>query len=257
MPDDNNVSGVRHPVKRRSYSRILKGFLFFIICSAILGVILYSPIFVLREVQVNGNQYVAKEEIAKVAGIYYGEPMFRLETNEVAKRLLQDLRFEDVVVRRNLPSTLDITVKERRPVATVACEYGYLDIDRTGKVIDSYRTLKNMPIPMLTGIDVRDMYIGDDVGDDRVKGAISFLQNLDESSLNQISEISLVTDDYMVAYTTQSIPIRLGGMERIEEKAKLTEDFLNDLNLNPHPVEYVDFNYTTPIIKLGNRGENK
>lgn len=251
MPNDNDKRGEQPISRKRGKSRLFKGFLFFIICSGILGIVVYSPIFVLREVQVNGNRYVTKDEITDVAGIYYGEPLFRLETDEVAKRLLQDLRFEDVVVRRRLPNILDITIKERRPVATMACEYGYIDIDRHGKVIDSYRTLKNMPIPMLTGVDVRDVYIGDDVMDESVKNAVTFMQYLDEASLNQISEISIVSPDYMIAYTTQSIPIRLGSAERIEEKARLTEDFLRDLNLNPHPVEYVDFNYTTPFIKLG------
>ena len=251
MPKDNDGIGERPEHRRRSTSRLFKGFLFFVICSGILGIIVYSPIFVLREVQVSGNRYVSKEAVTEIAGVYYGEPMFRLETDEVAKRLLKDLRFEDVVVRRRLPNILDITVKERMPVATMACEYGYIDIDRQGKVLDSYRTLKNMPIPMLTGVEARDVYIGDSVTDESVKNAVNFLQHLDEASINQISEVSIVTPDYMIAYTTQSIPIRLGNAERIEEKARLTEDFLRDLNQNPYPVEYVDFNYTTPFIKLG------
>ena len=59
-------------------------------------------------------------------------------------------------------------------------------------------------------------------------------------------------EDYVVAYTNTSkaVQIRLGKLERLEEKARLTEDFLQDLELNPHRVEYVDFNYTAPFIKL-------
>jgi len=234
----------------RSPRRLLKGLLFFIVCSSIVGIVVYSPLFVLREIHVNGSRYLSREDVLKIAGIYQGEPLFKLETDEVTKRLLQDLRIEEAAVRRHLPSTLDITLKERLPVATVACEYGYLDIDRQGKVIDSYRTLKNMPIPMVTGIYVRDLYIGDDVKDETVKGILRFLQQLDEASLNQISEVAIVAPDYLVAYTTKSIPIRLGSMDRMEEKAKLTEEFLKDLSSTPHTVEYVDFNYTTPFIKF-------
>ncbi len=135
-------------------------------------------------------------------------------------------------------------------MATVACEYGYLDIDRRGKVIDSYRSLKNMSIPMITGIQVRDSYIGDDVKNGMVEEILYYLQQLDESSLNQISEIAIVKENYIVAYTTQSVQIRLGGLERLEEKARLTETFLQDLSNNPYAVEYVDFNYETPFIKL-------
>ena len=237
-------------IKRRSPRRILKGFLFIVICTAIVGILVYSPIFVLRHVQVDGAVYLKKEELVRISGIYMGEPLFQLETDQVTKRLLQDLRIEEALVRRQLPSTLEITIKERMPVATVACEYGYLDIDRQGKVIDSYRTLKNMPIPMITGVQVRDLYIGDDVEDEMVKKILSCLQQLDDASLNQLSEISITGPDYLVAYTTNSVQIRLGKLERMEEKARLTQDFLKDLATNPYQVEYVDFNYTTPFIKL-------
>ncbi|MBR6905426.1 MAG: FtsQ-type POTRA domain-containing protein [Selenomonadaceae bacterium] len=237
-------------IKRRSPRRILKGFLFIVICTAIVGILVYSPIFVLRHVQVDGAVYLKKEELVRISGIYMGEPLFQLETDQVTKRLLQDLRIEEALVRRQLPSTLEITIKERMPVATVACEYGYLDIDRQGKVIDSYRTLKNMPIPMITGVQVRDLYIGDDVEDEMVKKILSFLQQLDDASLNQLSEIAITGPDYLVAYTTNSVQIRLGKLERMEEKARLTQDFLKDLATNPYQVEYVDFNYTTPFIKL-------
>lgn len=237
-------------IKRRSPRRILKGFLFIVICTTIVGVLVYSPIFVLRHVQVDGAVYLKKEELVRISGIYMGEPLFQLETDQVTKRLLQDLRIEEALVRRQLPSTLEITIKERMPVATVACEYGYLDIDRQGKVIDSYRTLKNMPIPMITGVQVRDLYIGDDVKDEMVKKILSFLQQLDDASLNQLSEIAITGPDYLVAYTTNSVQIRLGKLERMEEKARLTQDFLKDLATNPYQVEYVDFNYTTPFIKL-------
>ena len=237
-------------IKRRSPRRILKGFLFIVICTAIVGILVYSPIFVLRHVQVDGAVYLKKEELVRISGIYMGEPLFQLETDQVTKRLLQDLRIEEALVRRQLPSTLEITIKERMPVATVACEYGYLDIDRQGKVIDSYRTLKNMPIPMITGVQVRDLYIGDDVEDEMVKKILSFLQQLDDVSLNQLSEIAITGPDYLVAYTTNSVQIRLGILERMEEKARLTQDFLKDLATNPYQVEYVDFNYTTPFIKL-------
>ena len=244
-PDEAGRTG-----PHRSFRRLRKGILFFLICSGIVGIVVYSPIFVLREIHVTGSRYLSEQEIARIAGVYMGEPLFRLETDEVTKRLMQYLRIEEATVRRSLPGGLDFTIRERTPVATVACEYGYLDIDRRGKVIDSYRTLKNMPIPMITGVAVRDLYIGDDVDDATVKEILYFLQQLDEASLNQISEVAITGENYLVAYTTKSVPIRLGALERLDEKAMLTEDFLQDLDSNPHQVEYVDFNYTRPIIKF-------
>ena len=159
---------------------------------------------------------------------------------------------EEVTVKRELPFTLEVEIKERKPVATIVCDYGYLDLDRQGKVIDSYKTLKLMQIPMITGAPMRDLYIGDDVTDEMVKKILFFLQQLNEASLNKLSEIAIIGPEYVVAYTNtaKAVQIRLGKLERLEEKAQLTEDFLQDLELNPHKVEYVDFNYTAPFIKL-------
>ena len=176
--------------------------------------------------------------------------MFQLQTDVVTKRLMQDLRIEEAIVRRSLPDKLDMIIKERKPVATVACDYGYLDMDRQGKVIDGYRALKTMAIPMITGVTLHDAYIGDDVENETVKKILYFLQQLDEESLNQISEIAITGPDYLVAYTTGSVQIRLGSLERLDEKAKLTMTFLEDLKTSKYPIEYVDFNYSSPFIKL-------
>ena len=216
-------------------------------------VFVYVPLFTLKEVKLINATYLTKEDIMKVGGIYLGEPLFQLETDVVAKRLQQDLRIEEVKVKRELPSTLEVEIKERKPLATITCDYGYLDLDKQGKVIDSYKTLKMMPIPMITGALARDLYIGDDVTDEMVKKILFYLQQMTESSLNKLSEIAVIGPDYVVAYTNVSnkaVQIRIGKLERLEEKAKLTEDFLQDLELNPHAVEYVDFNYTAPFIKL-------
>lgn len=236
--------------KKRSHRRIKKGLLFILICAAVIGIVVYSPIFTVREIAVSGNNYLTKNDIAKISGVYLGEPLFQMDTVLVTKRLMKDLRIEEASVRRSLPATLSISIKERAPMATIASDYGYLDLDRQGKVIDSYLTLKKMPIPMITGMTLHDMYIGDDTDDKLIKNILFFLQQLDANALNQISEIAIISPDYIVAYTTKSVQIRLGKLERLEEKAKLTEDFLDDLSENNRPIEFIDFNYTAPFVKL-------
>ena len=238
--------------RRRSGRRIFKGFVFLLICGAILGVIVYVPIFSLAQVKLVGAEKITVDDVLKISDIYIGEPLFKLETNTIASRLTKDVRVEEVSVRRILPNTLEVTLKERRPLATIVCNYGYLDLDRHGKILDSYKDLREMKIPMITGASVSDMYIGDDVEDEMVKKILEFLQKLDAASLNKISEVAIVSADYIVAYTAteRAVQIRIGKLERLDEKAKLTDNFLKDLETNPNPVEYIDFNYTAPFIKL-------
>lgn len=223
-----------------------------LISGLILGFVVYVPLFTLQEVKIIGATYITEEDVLKIGNIYMGEPLFQLETDSVASRLSQDLRIEEVSVRRSLPNALEVTIKERRPIATISCDYGYLDMDKSGKILDSYKTLKAMPIPIIMGATVKDKYIGDEVEDPLVKKILEFLQKMDAESLNKISEVAIVSADYIVAYTNteRSVQIRIGKLERLDEKARLTEDFLKDLANNPNPIEYVDFNYTAPFIKL-------
>lgn len=238
--------------QRRSGKRLVKGIMFLIICSVTLGAVVYFPIFTLQEIKLIGAKHLTEEDILKVGDIYINEPLFHLETDKVAGRLLKDVRVEDVTIRRDLPHTLEVTVVEREPIATMVCNYGYLDLDKHGKILDSYKKLRAMEIPMITGAVVKDLYIGDDVEDQLVLKILEFLQMLDTASLNKISEVAIVAENYIVAYTNteRAVQIRIGALERLEEKARLTKDFLRDLDTNPNAVEYVDFNYTAPFIKL-------
>ena len=238
--------------KRRSTRRLFKGIIILILTAVIISVFVYTPFFTLRDIKLIGATYLTKDDIIKIGNVYYGEPLFQLETDDITKRLINDLRIEEVTVKRDLPNTLEVTLKERKPVATIACDYGFLDLDRNGTVIDSYKNLKSMPIPVIAGAVAKDLYIGDTVTDEMVQKILFFLQQLNETSLNKLSEIAITGPDYVVAYTNMSraVQIRIGKLERLEEKARLTEDFLQDLELNPHRVEYVDFNYTAPFIKL-------
>lgn len=237
---------------RRSGRRLFKGIVFLLIVGAILGFFVYVPFFTLKEVKLIGAERLTVEDILKVGNIYIGEPIFQLETNDITTRLSNDLRIESVTVRRIVPNTLEVTLKERKPLATIVCDYGYLDLDKSGKIIDSYKNLREMKIPMITGAQAQDKYIGDEIDDNLVKKILEFLQKLAPESLNKLSEVAIVAADYVVAYTDteQAVQIRIGKMERLDEKAHLVDDFLRDLDNNPHEVEYVDFNYTAPFIKL-------
>ena len=238
--------------RKRNVGRLFRGIIFLVVSAAVLGFFVYVPFFTLNEIRLDGAKYLTQEDILRIGDIYMGEQLFRLETDVVQSRLSKDLRIEEVSVRRKLPHTLEIKIKERRPLATIACDYGYLDLDTNGIVIDSYKTIKTMQIPMITGATLQDLYIGDEIDDELVKKILDFLKRLNEDTLNRLSEIAIVEADYIVMYsaTERPVQIRIGKLERLDEKARLTEDFLRDLETNPHPVEYVDFNYTAPFIKL-------
>lgn len=236
-----------------SSRRILRGAFYLLCASGIIAVLVYSPLFTFQQLIVHGNVHLDENELCEIARIHYGQRLFELKTDEMTTNLLRDLRIESAVVRRQLPHKIEMDIVERIPVATVACDYGYLDFDRQGKVIASYRSLKGADIPIITGVKLRDLYIGDDNNDPQVAQAISFLARIDPADIGEISEVSLRNPDAVVAYTKTALPIRLGQLTGIPDKAALTQDFLRDQKTTRHTVEYVDFSYDAPFIKLADK----
>ena len=236
-----------------SSRRILRGAFYLLCASGIIAVLVYSPLFTFQQLVVHGNVHLDANELCEIARIHYGQRLFELKTDEMTTNLLRDLRIESAVVRRQLPHKIEMDIVERIPVATVACDYGYLDFDRQGKVIASYRSLKGADIPIITGVKLRDLYIGDDNNDPQVAQAISFLARIDPADIGEISEVSLRNPDAVVAYTKTALPIRLGQRMGIPDKAALTQDFLRDQKTTRHTVEYVDFSYDAPFIKLADK----
>ena len=195
-----------------SSRRILRGAFYLLCASGIIAVLVYSPLFTFQQLVVHGNVHLDENELCEIARIHYGQRLFELKTDEMTTNLLRDLRIESAVVRRQLPHKIEMDIVERIPVATVACDYGYLDFDRQGKVIASYRSLKGADIPIITGVKLRDLYIGDDNNDPQVAQAISFLARIDPADIGEISEVSLRNPDAVVAYTKTALPIRLGQL---------------------------------------------
>ena len=236
-----------------SSRRILRGAFYLLCASGIIAVLVYSPLFTFQQLVVHGNVHLDENELCEIARIHYGQRLFELKTDEMTTNLLRDLRIESAVVRRQLPHKIEMDIVELIPVATVACDYGYLDFDRQGKVIASYRSLKGADIPIITGVKLRDLYIGDDNNDPQVAQVISFLARIDPADIGEISEVSIKKPDAVVAYTKTALPIRLGQLTGIPDKAALTQDFLRDQKTTRHTVEYVDFSYDAPFIKLADK----
>ena len=88
--------------KKRSTKRLKHGLILLTVTAVLIGLFVYVPFFTLHEIKLIGATYLTRDDIMRVANIYYGEPLFELETDEVSKRLLNDLRIEEVKVKRNL-----------------------------------------------------------------------------------------------------------------------------------------------------------
>lgn len=230
---------------------IMKFLLILLILTFAGATLAFSPIFRVSKITIKGNSHVTSEEICRIADISTGVNMFSIQTDVISKRMLKDVRIEQVNIRRVFPGEIDIDVVERQPIVCVEGKYGYMALDRSGTVIELHKNLTQMPIPLLTGVYVEPrLYIGDKIDYDIVQGVLAFVSALDADSVSRISEINVSNPEKIVMYTTDAVQLRIGNLDMIEKKAEITRSFMEELKVAKHPIEYIDINFSSPFIKF-------
>lgn len=241
-------------IRHRKRSRwFFEWVLFF---TAILSVVVWQcysrPIYpFLQTVTVVGNQKIANEEIHQMAGYSSNQgSLWFWDAKGFFDTLRDDLRVVDVSTVYEWPASLTIHIKERRSLAYLASRHGFLDIDATGTVTAISRNIKNMDAPIITGFKAGRVYPGNRIGEPGVHGALEYLLALNKETRDKISEVNLHPKTGVTIITLDNIKIRLGDMERIKEKARLTQDILQEVIAKGVPVESIDLAHEKPILRF-------
>ena len=244
---------IRKVIKKRKKHKKNKKFkvLFYLIIFIIIIVVslLFLPI-PFGNLTVTGNDIIKTEDIFFEAEIKKPINIFQIRTSNVEKRLLNDIRIEEVDVSRQFPFTINIKVKERKPLVIVQGEFCYAILDKTGLVIETETSLKKANYPMITGKKWGNLLLGDTVSESDVLLALKFINSLSEDGVKLFSEINIGNKDNIIAYTRSGIAVKLGNGKNIVDQAKLAENMVGDISSRQLSVEYIDANTSSPFIKL-------
>jgi cell division protein FtsQ len=121
--------------RKKRKKKIIVFVVFFGIIVTLLGVAC-SPIFSIKNVEIVGNDHVSETEIRNLLNIKEGDNLFLTFNFVVRKRLEPNAYIKDVNVRRKLPDTLTVEVKERKIEFVFAKEDTYYFFDKDGKFLE-------------------------------------------------------------------------------------------------------------------------
>jgi cell division protein FtsQ len=80
----------------------------------------YTPLFHLRDVQVEGAREVSRDRVLALAGVGPGTNVFHLDADAIERALVADPWIASATVERHLPGDVVIRIQERAPVARSA-----------------------------------------------------------------------------------------------------------------------------------------
>lgn len=135
----------RHWQQRR---RVVVPLVVVAVVLAAVWVVVFSPLLGVRSIVVRGADGPMAAQVQRAAGIAQGTPLVRLDTGSVARRIEQIPAIRSADVSTSFPSTVTITVVERRPV-------GWLKIGNRDVLVDGtgarFRSVSRRPahLPLL------------------------------------------------------------------------------------------------------------
>lgn len=193
---------------------------------------------------------LTEKEIMVTAGINEPVNILQINADKVEKRLAKDLRIEKATVTYEFPLTLHMQIAARPTVAIVMTQFGYASLDKNNQVIRLSEGVTEAKVPIISGIRLGNILLGDEIQNQGIKNAIIFLKSLSAKGLAELSELNVGDPNAMVAYTVEGMPLRIGDGTELPEKAKLAEDMIKDVKARNIDVLYLDVNVAAPFIKM-------
>lgn len=137
-------------------------------------------------IDVRGQRFLSEGEVIQLLGPSLGENILGLELEQLKLKLRASPWVADATVKRTLPDTLHVEIRERVPVALAAADRLYL-MDGDGTLIDIYgpRTA-SFDLPIVRGLPAAD----GDARRDRAQRAGTLLRDLGELA-SEISEVQV------------------------------------------------------------------
>lgn len=109
---------------------------------------------VVQHLVVDGNHHISPGEVAALLEGIRGERMLTIDIEAWRRRLLGSPWVADVTVRRRLPGTVNVTIREREPIGIGRLGTEVFLIDRHGAIIDAYGPkYAELDLPIVTGLE--------------------------------------------------------------------------------------------------------
>lgn len=206
-----------------------------------------SSFFALTNIEVKGIKRLSLTDVKTQTGLRKGMNLFQVDLEQVKKRLLAYPLVEEVKVKRLLPHTILITLKEREPCALLLVKDCFLVLDKKGFCIDKVTFLNSYHLPIITGFRPASTNLGEGVGSKPALEVV--LRALEGNHQTSFSEINFADSNNLVSYSRKGIPILLGGSENLSEKFQLAASLIGSLK-DEENVEYLDLRVVeAPAIK--------
>jgi cell division septal protein FtsQ len=200
-------------------------------------------------IAVRGNERLSTGEVLVLLEGLRGQHVLAVRLDEWQRRVLSSPWVGHATLRRVLPSTVEVAIRERQPMAIGRLGRDLYLIDAEGRVIDEYGpTYMQFDLPIVDGLGGTPSG-GEAVDEDRVELARRLLGSIEHAPalMRRVSQINVSnTRDAVVLLADDTTRVHLGD-DQFAERLQSYVDLASALHERVGSMEYVDVRFDSHI----------
>lgn len=203
---------------------------------ALVGLVVYSAVFRVRSIYVEGARNIPVQEVIRLSGITEGMNTFAIDDNAVERGIESNRYLSFVCVDKQLPDKVVLQVKERTQAAAVKyCGILYI-LDNRGMILEE--AVENLEawdhLVAVEGLGIKSCRVGETIGLHHVEQMKIYTELMVElkvmGALDDVKELDLTNVDNLFLVSRDGYSVRMGNAEKLHAKLRsmlLTRDHLN------------------------------
>jgi cell division septal protein FtsQ len=210
------------------------------------GLVAGSGSLRVAHVTVTGNQRLSTGEVLSLLDGLRGQHILGLELGEWQQRLQSSAWVEEATLRRVLPATIEVRVRERQPMAIGRVANTLYLVDAHGVVVDEYGpTYADLDLPMVDGLGTAGRGKGGAMDESRVALAGRVIAAL-SARPDLLDKVSLIdfsnAHDAVVMLEGDTALLRLGE-DAFADRLQQYLDLGDALRERVAVIDYVDLRF--------------
>ena len=186
--------------------------------------ILTTPMFNIKNININGIEYLTEEQILSLSELNKNENIFKNSKSKISEKIKQNPYVESVIIKRALPDTLNINIKERKRSYMLNFVNGYVYIDTQGYILEISE--EKLEVPIISGYKTQEEKIVEgnrlEIEDlENLNNVLKITKSLEEIEIskNIITNIDISNkEDYTVYIESEKKMIHFGDISNLNNK---------------------------------------
>lgn len=233
MPEKKNITESKDSaINEKKFN---KKHIFAIICTlvAVLFVSLFTPLYSISKIMVEGNSAIASDVLIRASGIEYGDSFFEVSIRESTEKLSKVAYVDTVKVKRVFPDKIKIVVKESSESVYLSFAGNYIGIDYRGKILDVKQQMADVQKPVVYGVNIHNFTIGsfaDIEYEDKKHLLFELISAIDEENLgDSIYNIDITDIENIFLVLRNNITVKYGDYNSIRYKTAYLKTVLPEI----------------------------